>query len=270
MRGDLCVVEYVAYGVCFRLVAESDELLDRMEKCVPWGGQVLWPASSLKTSAASEFALLRSGAGFRLTGDGTPKKDAAELEEVLEALSREVMVHVAEYAPDRAFVHAGVVVWRGRALILPGKTFAGKSTLVAALVRAGAIYYSDEYAVIDAAGRVHPYARELQMREPGGIAQRPLQLSELKGHAGVEAVAVSHVVFTEYAECGKWNPQAMSPGCAVLGMMEHAIAVQRAPARVMSALAKMMEKASAWRSERGDAALTAALVLQAMSTESGR
>ena len=68
------------------------------------------------------------------------------------------MVHVANYAPDRVFVHAGVVAWRGRALVLPGTSFAGKTTLVAELVRAGAIYYSDEYAVLDEQGRVHPYS----------------------------------------------------------------------------------------------------------------
>src|SRR4029453_11068539 len=42
------------------------------------------------------------------------------------------------------FVHAGVVEWRGRAIVLPGRSRSGKTTLVTALLRAGARYYSDE------------------------------------------------------------------------------------------------------------------------------
>ena len=59
---------------------------------------------------------------------------------------------------------------------LPGHSFSGKSTLVAALVRAGAVYYSDEFAVLDPDGFVHPYAKALsldvarQVEELGGVA----------------------------------------------------------------------------------------------------
>ena len=69
------------------------------------------------------------------------------------------------------FLHAGVIGWRDRAFVFPGPSFAGKSTLIAELVRAGATYYSDEYAVVDEDGRVHPYARALQMRQSGGSVQ---------------------------------------------------------------------------------------------------
>jgi hypothetical protein len=34
-------------------------------------------------------------------------------------------------------------------------SYSGKTTLVSELIRAGATYYSDEYAVIDERGRVH-------------------------------------------------------------------------------------------------------------------
>ena len=48
--------------------------------------------------------------------------------------------------------------------MLPAPSFGGKTTLVAALVRAGAIYYSDEFAVLDEQGFVHPYAKPLSIR----------------------------------------------------------------------------------------------------------
>jgi hypothetical protein len=163
------------------------------------------------------------------------------------------MLHIANHAPDRIFVHAGVVARHGAALLLPGTSFAGKSTLVAELVRAGAIYYSDEYAVFDQKGLVHPYPRALQMRPPGEAKQSALPVAALGGIAGIAAVPVRHIVFTRYAATAMWSPQPVSPGLAVLEMLRHAIPVQRTPARVMTTLAKVMHSAQAWRSDRGEA-----------------
>jgi hypothetical protein len=77
------------------------------------------------------------------------------LEAALHRLQKEVYVYVAEHSQDRVFIHAGVVAVDGKAVVLPGKSHAGKSTLVWALVRAGATYYSDEYAVFDRKGEVY-------------------------------------------------------------------------------------------------------------------
>src|SRR5882724_8587214 len=85
-------------------------------------------------------------------------------DELLDGFESHVQLTVAEYAPRRVFVHAGVAGWQGRAIVIPGMSFSGKSTLVAELLRAGATYYSDEYAVIDERGRVHPYTRDLRIR----------------------------------------------------------------------------------------------------------
>jgi hypothetical protein len=66
---------------------------------------------------------------------------------ILDAFENHLQLWVAEGAPRHAFVHAGVVGWRGRAMVIPRSSHSGKSTLAAALIRAGATYYSDEYAV---------------------------------------------------------------------------------------------------------------------------
>lgn len=52
--------------------------------------------------------------------------------------------------------------------MVPGRTLSGKSSLVLALVKAGADYYSDEYAVFDGSGRVHPYSKPLSRRSGSG------------------------------------------------------------------------------------------------------
>ena len=120
------------------------------------------------------------------------------------------MIHVADYASDFVFVHAGVVVHKGRALLFPGTSFAGKSTLVASLVRAGATYYSDEYALLDTDGLVHPFARNLQMREPGGREQRSVPVEEFQGVAGTEPVPVARILFQPLSSRGRM--EARTPG----------------------------------------------------------
>ena len=84
-----------------------------------------------------------------------------DLDSVFESLESDMRLSVASGAKRRIFVHAGVVGWKGHAIVIPGRTFSGKSTLVAELLRAGATYYSDELAVLDARGRVHPFQKPL-------------------------------------------------------------------------------------------------------------
>ena len=78
-----------------------------------------------------------------------------------------------ELTDRRVFVHAGVVGWKNRAILIPGKSFAGKTSLVAELVKAGATYYSDEFAVLDFQGLVHPYHKPLYCVSPAAAANKP-------------------------------------------------------------------------------------------------
>ena len=185
-------------------------------------------------------------------------------QEALEQLGRDLMIHVADFAPGRVFVHAGVVACGGHGLVLPGTSFAGKTTLVAELVRAGAVYYSDEYAVVDAHGLVHPYTRDLQMRRPGMAPQHGLSPASLNASVGVEPLRIRHVLFARFLSGSTWKPEPVSRGMAVLEMLTHSIPVQRTPARVMSALGAMVAGAQSWRSDRDEFSTIVPRLLEAL------
>jgi serine kinase of HPr protein (carbohydrate metabolism regulator) len=261
-------LDCIAFGVRFRLQADSERLLERMLQCAPFSTQ---PCAT-PAADPQQFALFspEANAAWRLFIGDRLAFESRDDQSALAELTRELMVHIANYAPDLVFVHAGVVGWKGHALVLPGTSFAGKTTLVAELVRAGATYYSDEYAVLDDQGRVHPYSRDLQMRENGSHEQTSVAIEVLNGNAGTAPRPVSHVVFTEYLPSAQWSPEPVSAGLAVLEMLRHTIPVQRTPARVMATLAKMMETATAVRSERGEAAETARALLQTMDDQDAR
>jgi hypothetical protein len=63
------------------------------------------------------------------------------------------------------FLYAGVVAWQGHAIVFPGRSLSGKTTLVREMLRLGATYYSDEFAVVDNSGLVHSFPRPLGIRE---------------------------------------------------------------------------------------------------------
>lgn len=259
MTAGMSTLHCVAFGVSFQLAADSDSELAQMLELAPLGTRICTASSA----GSRRFALLKppDTLRYRLLMDDGIVAESADLKGILDEFARELMVHVANHAPDRIFIHAGVVGWQGRAIVLPGTSFAGKTTLVAELVRAGATYYSDEYAVADDQGRVHPYPRDLQMRQDGSFEQKSVTVESLKGCVGATPLPVSQVVFTEYVERGRWLAEPMSAGMAALEMLRHAIPVQRTPARVMAALAKMMESATAVRSERGEAGEVAKVLL---------
>ena len=98
-----------------------------------------------------------------------------ELEFALMLLDSQLRLHLGVKAPDTVFIHAGAVAYRGRTIVMPGKSFAGKTMLVAALVDSGATYYSDEFAVIDEA-RPRPSLCQaaLAARATTDHADRPL------------------------------------------------------------------------------------------------
>lgn len=81
-----------------------------------------------------------------LYADSKKLTESLDVETMFELFESSLKLFVAEMAPERVFVHAGVIGWHGKAILIPGRSYSGKITLVSELVRAGASYYSDEYA----------------------------------------------------------------------------------------------------------------------------
>jgi hypothetical protein len=186
----------------------------------------------------------------------------SSLGEALRMLEVFVHLYVAERSRRRVFVHAGVVGWRGRAILVPGRSLSGKSTLVAALVQAGADYYSDEFALVDRRGLVHPYPIPLALRVDG--ADRPpvkRTVEMLSGTVGDRPLPAGLVVLTRYEAGAQWRPRTLSPGRALLELLDHALAARYSPERVMKALAPLVTGATILKGKRGDASTVAERIL---------
>lgn len=171
---------------------------------------------------------------------------------------------LAHRADGLVFVHAGVVAWRGRALVLPGRSRSGKSELVAALVRAGADYLSDEFAVFDRDGRVHPYARPIALRRADG-AQR-VAPEALGGRPARRPLRPGLIAFLRYAEGSRGRTRRLSSGQAVLGLLRHSVAARRRLPLVRSVLVPIASAVSAVSGVRGEADAEAAALLRVLDS----
>ncbi len=176
-----------------------------------------------------------------------------QADEALHALASGLHGQVAGWARERLFVHAGVVGWNGKAILIPGRTFSGKSSLVAALVRAGATYFSDEYAVLDADGSVHPYAKPLSLRDAEGQARGSYPVEALGGQAATGPLPVGMVLAAQYEAGARWRPRPLSPGQAMLILLGNTVQVRTQPQAAMQVLQQAALGAEAFQSKRGEA-----------------
>jgi hypothetical protein len=184
--------------------------------------------------------------------------------EARDAFETAVRFDVAVTSRRWVFVHAGVVGWRGRAIVVPAASMSGKSRLVEALVRAGATYYSDEFAVLDAEGRVHPFRKPLDIRTDGGPARR-IAAADLGAAGRAPGLPIAVVASTRYEAGAVWRPQVSSPAAALLALFANTVRARLAPAPIMKTLARAVERAVLLEGPRGEAAPTAVALLQVCS-----
>ncbi len=266
-------IAFVSYGLRIGIRVSSPEIMDRIEGVLPPHAK---PARGPRVGCLYSLIVSGTKVGSNVRRFNILYADTVRLvrtkdtDQVLEALERDLQLYVAEQARRRVFVHAGVVGWRGSAIVIPGRTMSGKTTLVKALVEAGATYYSDEYAVFDERGRVHPYLKPMSIRENGG--ERPMKIlpEALGGTTGVRPLPVGLVVATSYREGARWRPRPLSPGRAVMELLAHTVSARRDPERAFATLRSATDEAMVIKGARGEAAEIAEVLLGRLTEQAGR
>jgi hypothetical protein len=257
---------FVSYGVRIGVRVNQPSLLEELEPLLPPGWR---PTKSPRVdrlySLLAGRERLRPGVrGLNLVyGDVTRIARAARLEDALERFESDLQLYVAESAHKRVFVHAGVVEWSNKAVIIPGRSYSGKTTLVTELVRAGARFYSDEYAVFDEKGRVHPYPKSLAIRDPSGRQNRYLPES-FGGSTGQTPVTVGMVLVSNFKAGMRWKPKVGSPGQGVLALLANTVAARRNPEASLDTFHRALGNALILRGARGEAQEIAAAILDAV------
>jgi hypothetical protein len=248
-----------AFGVHVTVSVDEPSMLALVRAILPPG----WREPDGSTPGASFALLTVDGGRVVVIQDGREIAGPCPVDVAIEALDAIVRLHVAQYAAGWTFVHAGAVAVKGQAIVLPGRSFAGKTTLVRALIEQGADYLSDEYAAFDADGLVHPYPKPLSIR-PGDGTRRSVDTpaASLGATTADRAIPVGLVAATRYIEHAQWAPERRTPAEGALLLLEHAVAARDDPPRVLRDLRAAVVGARVVESDRGEASVAARALLR--------
>jgi len=244
---------YAAFGVSWSIQADDISayhlLLDRLPPgAAPSSNKTVVRSYAFKTVAATTPS---DDVSYILLADGRPLVRSSEPEDIAEAFEENLKWLVAEHSQRRVFIHAGVVGWRDRSIIIAGGPRSGKTALVRALVACGATYYSDEYAVLDG-NNVHPYRSRMPewIADGGSVSYL---LDDIRGVQPPKPLPAGIVLFAPYQPGAVFKPKLISRGKSLLGLFKHSVAGQRRPEQVLRALDSVTRRCNALEGVRGDA-----------------
>jgi len=189
--------------------------------------------------------------------DGEPREMTVADTYVLNYLLWEISRLMFERSGERVHLHGAALVRDGRAVVLAGKSRAGKSTLAAWLTHRGWGFLTDEAALIDPGTlTVSPFWRPINVRRPGPLeallVDVPPGTAEVLVPASTLGVLASpapltRIAFPDFAAVNDAVVTPLSPAAALMELTQHfpgLIAGGRAGFR---RLARLVESVPAYR-----------------------
>lgn len=236
-----------AFGRTVELDLEDPAVLELISQRLP-----AFPPAPPGAKPHVRYVVSGRGESLRLAINGRRRSAERDRLGTANRIVSHLQLDLARHARGLAFVHAGVVRVGGVGILIPGRSFSGKSTLVQAFCAAGAAYASDEFAVIDGRGRVRPFARPLALRRSGGWVER-IDPGMLPGGVVRRACRVAMVLLPRYRPGAAWRPSELSPARCLLELLRHALAVRARPDVVVTNLRFVAGTAWTLAGFRGDA-----------------
>jgi len=250
-------IYFESFGVKIAVAANVPEAVDvireRLERTLPRCYREI-----AETEVDHRFSLRWNNSGLdSLHLNGKRLLPRLPRNDVLNSLTSKIRLTVAEHAVDHVFIHAGVVALKARAILLPARSFRGKTTLTAELVKRGATYYSDEYAIIDRRGLVHPFLKDISLRLTDDVEQTEHSVGSLGGVSATDPARAALVVLTRFRKNARWRPREMSRARGLLELLKDVVPIRRDPDPVLQILNLLAEDVKFIKTDRGEASIAA-------------
>lgn len=187
----------------------------------------------------------------------------------LDRLESDLALFTMEHLSRLVAVHAALLVVDGTGVVLPGPSFAGKSTLALAAAEAGVHVVSDEYTLVDPeSGLVTGVTRPVRRRREGGVERVPC--ARPTAPVPVSLVAVLSFGGTDPSSPSLPSPpppssvaglSAISAGEIVMALLANTVCASVRPEDSLRAAVAVARTATGVGGTRGEAAgLVAALL----------
>jgi hypothetical protein len=253
-------IKFDAYGVRFEIRVTDREAIRMIRRVLPFYSTELDADAPVDRCFSLVWNIDDSGEDALYDGD-TEVARRADTQRLTALLDTCVRMAIGEDSPNFLLIHAGVVGWHSRAMVFPANSYSGKTTLVAELVKRGAVYYSDEYAVIDEHGQVHPYPKPLSMRKAGEYQQTDIDVAEFNGVQGTEPLCAGLVLLTAFEKEADWAPERLTEGRAVLELIPFTLSIRKNTEFALKVLNLIAKDAIILSSKRGEISDVVDLIL---------
>lgn len=255
-------ISVTAWGATAQLLAPDRETLERVLAALPPAVRVGGEGRAARTLELVDDG----GSGPRLVVDGRKLARFDNLEDTIAVLSSSIETLASTHSDTHAFLHAGAVEVGGRAVMLPGRSHAGKTTLVRALLERGARYLSDDLVPIDAGLRAHPLARPLMVRAARGAATEPVPPERVGSRAALAALEIAAVFCVRFdpAEPGL-RLEEKTDAASFAALLAHAPGAQIRPDVIVPILAGIARRTPVFVGARGEAGAAADALLARLS-----
>jgi hypothetical protein len=248
---------FKGYGGSVRVDAPVDITLAELQSKVA-------PELSAEECAEglSDLHLTRWNGEYHLTHGERRYGPYRTLHNALRGLSNAIHFVIGKRSP-LTFLHAGAVEIEGSAVVFPGRSRWGKSTLVSSLVEQGCGYLSDEYAVISPEGAVFPLSKPIRLRGGAARGNDALEVN----HTGASAPGgfpCAAVILTRFQDGAAWDPRPLTSGEAALEILPTALQSREEPAQVLCAISALAANAVCYQSFRSSGEPTSTTIRSLM------
>lgn len=263
------VLIFSSFGVNVRVESLDtvivEQLRDKLPDILPAGFEI-----ESESVESEHLFVVKSNAGrrrqgelsaavdrtFKIIKNGETQSEDLGISELFRTLESKIRLTIAEHAPEFVFLHAGVVEYQGRAILIPGRSFSGKTSLVVELIKNGCRYLSDEYAIIDRESLVRCFPKTLSVR---GIiddyTQKEISVAEVGAEACEEPVKPGWILISKYRKGKKtFKIEKATAGEGLLACLDNSISIRRQPRLVLERLGRLADECAALKADRGDAA----------------
>ena len=212
--GTIEVLRLLISGVAILIETDSRELLAYLGRFFS-----PWIVSSARGHEAGCFSIRGAGDRPRLWLNTAFICEAKDWDALFGVLLHEIESIVIRQVRGVAVVHAGAAVFGKAGVLLPGSSRSGKTSLVREIIRQGGEYFSDEYALIDAQGAVHPFLRPLMVRGEKGVVPTPAR--EIEATIGSAPRIPTFNFFLQYDPRARFKICEIDQSTALLRLLAH-------------------------------------------------
>lgn len=237
------------WGVSARIEASDEEILARVLQSLPKGFE-----ASAGAGAGPCYLARAHGPLLELLKDDRRRFKGKSRRAFRSAVAEAFETLASVESTTFAFLHAGGVEIDGRAILFPGRSHAGKSTLTAAFLRRGAAFLSDDMLPVDSRLHAHPFPRPLGIRAADGGSPRRTSVRTLGARSADRAVPIALIW------CGQYEPHVRRPSFrprlgrdAFAELLAHCPGAQVRPEVIVPILTGLARGAPVFAGVRGDA-----------------